>query len=133
MRLIRPILQTVLLISLTFVSAVTLAGCPQPTSSTPPAALAPGYLNAQDQTLGQTLAAISSFVTNEATVNYPSLLPQMQAVEKPYLNTLIQLTNTANAMYLQYHAGTATLAQVQTAVSAAQSAQNNLTSAMGVK
>ena len=111
---------------------IPLAGCPV-AATTPAQATAPGYLNATDQTLGETLAAISAFVTTESTVNYPAETPAQQAVQKPYLNALITLTNSASALYLQYHAGTATLSQVQTAVTMAQGAQTNLTNAKGIK
>jgi hypothetical protein len=110
-----------------------MLGCPSATSTTPPAALAPGYFSPADQTLGQSLAALNAFVGNEVTVNYPNLTPAQQAVEKPYLNSLITATNLANSAYLTYHSGTGSLTVAQKNLASAQKAQANLTSAIGVK
>lgn len=107
-------------------------GCAPATSTTPPAALAPGYLNSADQTLGESLAAVNAFV-NQEKINYVAAALAQQATEKPYLNGLITATNLANASYQAYHAGTQTIAQAQAALASAQTAQANLSAANGVK
>lgn len=99
-----------------------LPGCKTATSTVP---LAPGYNNPTDQIMGQTLAAIVGFVTQEK-LNYAALQPAQQAVEKPYLNDLITATDLANASYTAYHAGTATQAAAQAAISKAQASQGVL-------
>lgn len=105
-------------------------GCATASSPTPP--LAPGYSNSQDQTLGQTLAAINAFVTTEKS-HFNTLTTAQQSKERTILNPLIDATTVANAVYLAYHAGTKTEADAQTAVSAAQAAQTNFSSQNGVK
>ena len=89
------------------------------------ATVAPSQASAADQTLGQSLAAIDAFVTQEKA-NYAQLTPALQAAEKPYLNNLIAAVNAANQVYLAFHAGTATLAQAQVSFATAQSAQTAL-------
>ena len=101
------------------------------TATTPPAAVAPGYSSQADQTLGQSLAAIDAFVTQEKA-NYAQLSSALQAAEKPYLNNLIAAVNAANQVYLAFHAGTATLAQAQVSFATAQSAQTALAANKGV-
>ena len=101
------------------------------TSTTPPAALAPGYLNAADQTLGESLAAVNAFVSQEK-INYAAETPALQAAEKTALNALIMATNVANASYTAYHVGSGTLAQAQTALTKAQTAQTALAATKGV-
>src|SRR5271170_1228158 len=97
-----------------FLLVCCLTGCKPATSTTPPAALAPGYSSTDDQTLGQSLAALVGFITQEKA-NYAALNPTQQATEKPYLNSLIDATDIANAAYSAFHAGTGTLAQAQVA------------------
>lgn len=108
----------------------SIIACRTATSPTPP--LAPGYLNSADQTLGQSLAAVNAFVTQEKA-NYAQLTPAQQATEKPYLNTLIDATAAADMAYTAYHQGSQTLAQAQTAYNQAQTAQNALSANKGVK
>ena len=102
--------------------AVGLLGCKTNTVTAP---LAPGYLNATDQKMGQDLAALNGFVLQEKA-NYAALPAAAQATEKPVLNDLITATDLANASYQAYHAGTQTQGQVQTAIAAAQAKQNAL-------
>lgn len=109
-----------------------LAGCPAASSTTPSAALAPGYLNSADQILGESLAAVNAFV-NQEKINYAAETPAQQATEKPYLNGLITATDLANGAYLAYHQGSQTLPQAQAAFASAQQAQTALTTASGVK
>ncbi len=101
-----------------------LAGCPNASSPTPP--LAPGYSSTFDQTTGQTLAAAHALVT-KAVADYPKLTLTQQATEKPILNAFISAVNVADTVYLEFHAGTATQAQVQAQLAAVQSAQNAYT------
>ena len=101
-----------------------LAGC-KPSTTTAP--LAPGYQNAADQQMGESLAALNAFV-NQEKVNYTALTTAQQATEKPYLNDLILTTNLANAAYQAYHAGTGTAAAAQTALTTAQNSQTKLVS-----
>ena len=117
-------------IALLLFLSVSLLGCPSASSPTQP--LAPGYSTQADQTLGQSLAAVTAFRDQER-INYASLTSAQQAAEKPYLNALIDSVNVANTVYLALHAGTATLAQAQTAYLNAQTAQTNLTAAKGAK
>jgi hypothetical protein len=116
----------------TFGTASLLMGCGAVSTTTPPAALGPGYNSPADQTLGQSLAAINGFVTQE-TKNYALLSPALQTAEKPYLNAFITAVDLANSAYTAYHAGTQTLAQAQAAYNAAQTAQTNFTTNIGVK
>ena len=117
---------------LTFCLLLPMIGCTAATSTTPPAALAPEYLSTADQTLGQSLAAVYAFVTQERT-NYASLTATQQASEKTILNNLITATDYANTAYVAYHAGTQTLAQAQAALTTAQTAQSALATAKGVQ
>lgn len=121
--------------------ALPLLGCPSATSTTPPVALAPGYLNSQDQTLGQALAAVNGFRASEggnyncdtaAAAANTCLTTTQKAAEKAPLNSFIQVVNLANVAYTAYHAGTQTLAQAQAAEQAAESAQRTLAAAKGV-
>ncbi|HEY3620738.1 MAG TPA: hypothetical protein VGK96_28375 [Candidatus Sulfotelmatobacter sp.] len=102
------------------------------TASAPAAPPAPGYLNAQDQIIGQALASLDTFV-RQATADYATLTPAQQASEKSALNNMVTAVNIANSLYLAYHNGTSTEAQAQTALVTAQSAQTNYTSVAGVK
>jgi hypothetical protein len=105
--------------------ALPLLGCPSASSPTPP--LAPGYTTPFDQTAGQTLAAAHALVA-KATADYLSLTPAQQATEKPILNAFVSAVNTADSVYLQFHAGAATQAQVQTQLNNVSTAQANYTS-----
>lgn len=104
-----------------------ILGCPSATTTTPPTALAPGYTSQFDQTAGQTLAAAHALVS-KATADYPSLTPAQQATEKPILNAFVLAVNTADSVYLAFHAGTATQAQVQSQLNSVTAAQTAYTS-----
>lgn len=107
-----------------------LAGCKSATApATPPA---PGYSSSDDQTLGQSLAALNAFVNQEKT-NYATLTVTQQATEKPILNSLIDATTIANAAYVAFHQGSGTLASAQTAYASAQAKETALTAAKGVQ
>jgi hypothetical protein len=117
---------------LVFAFCLPMFGCGAVNSATPPAALAPGYLSAADQTVGEGLAAVNSFVTQEK-VNYAAATATAQAAEKATLNALITATDLANAAYTAYHAGTGTLPAAQTALTTAQNAQAALAASKGVQ
>lgn len=119
-------------------------GCVKTSSTTTPIALAPGYTSQADQTLGQSLAAVTAFrdqeklrytcqSTDQLAGKAPCLTDAQKATEKPYLNSLIEATNLANVTYVAFHSGTSTLAQAQSALAAAQNAQAGLLSSQGVK
>lgn len=112
--------------ALLFCLLLPLAGCPSTTQTTPPAAIAPGYTSTFDQTAGQTLAAAHALV-KKAVADYPTLTMGQQAKEKPVLNAFVLAVNTADAIYLQFHSGAATQAQVQTQLDAVAAAQTNYT------
>ena len=108
-----------------------LAGCATATAPIPP--VAPGYLSAADQTLGESLAAVNAFVTQEK-VNYAQETATAQATEKPYLNGLITAVDLANAAYVSYHSSptAANLTAAQNALTNAQTAQAALAKSKGV-
>lgn len=131
----RALLSLILLPLLVF----PLAGCPKASSTTPPAALAPGYSTTVDQELGQALAALRAG-DYAATTSYLSLTPTQQAAEKAALNNFTTAVNTADTLYLAFHAGVTvanpnppSAAQVQTAVALATTAQTNFNATLGVK
>ena len=111
---------------------LALPGCKTATSTTPAQALAPGYLNPADQTLGETLAALNGFAQQEK-LNYATETPAIQATEKAPLNVFITSVDLANAAYTAYHKGTQTQAQAANAINNAQTAQTTLVAAQGVK
>jgi len=96
------------------------------TATAPSVPLAPGYTTPFDQTAGQTLAAAHALVS-KATTDYPTLTPAQQSTEKPILNAFVTAVNTADSVYLAFHNGTATQAQVQTQLNAVQTAQTAYT------
>lgn len=108
-----------------FLALPLMLGCPSANSPTPP--LAPGYISQFDQTAGQTLAAAHALVL-KATADYPSLTPAQQATERPILNAFVAAVNTADTVYLAFHAGTASQAQVQAQLNAVSTAQTSYTS-----
>lgn len=113
-----------LLISL--VLCLPLVACKTVSTNTPPAVLAPGYSSQFDQTTGQTLAALNAFVS-KATLDYQKLTPSQQVSEKVILNNFVLAVNTANQLYLAFHAGGATQGQVALAMDKATAAQNAYT------
>lgn len=121
---------TYLLLAATlFVPAV---GCKQQTATTAPQAVAPGYINAQDQVMGQTLKGVHAFIDNIRAQISTGYVPG--PTEKTALNALIATTNAADATYLAFHGGTATQAAAQAAINQAYSQQQSLaTSIQGGK
>ena len=95
---------------------------------------APGYLNATDQTLGETLAAAHAFYqTLQQDAAAGKWTPS--AAEKTSLNALASSLNVAQPLYLAYHSGssTVTAAQVQTAVADVVSKQSAVQAQIGAK
>lgn len=116
-----------------------LAGCKSASFTLPPTALAPGYSSAADQQMGQAMAALRAG-DYAATTSYLSLTPSQQAAEKSALNNFTTAVNTADTLYLAYHAGVTvanpnppSTAQVQAAIATATSAQTNFNANLGVK
>lgn len=121
---------------------VPILGCPAATSTTPPAALAPGYMNAADQQMGQILSGARTFYNTiqcetralnwsqtsqqcvaDSTITSPMTL---SPVEKTAFNDFGAALNAANTVYLAYHNGTATQAAAQAAVNTVQQKQSAL-------
>ncbi len=105
---------------LLIVLCLPMAAC-TPTTTTP-AALAPGYLNSADQTMGEILAGAHSFYLSIQTQSATGVLT-LSPTEKTAFNQFGVALNTAQSIYLAYHSGTATQAQAQAAVNAVQSQQ----------
>lgn len=127
------------LIVLMAVLCFPIAGCLTATSTTPPAALAPGYNSTQDQQFGQAMAALRAFDVTEVQ-QYQNLTPTQQAGIKSALNSFTLAVNTADTLYLAYHGGVTptnpnppTATQVSQAISSAQNQQAPLNSVLGVK
>lgn len=99
-----------------------LAGCKTTTGTTPPLAPASGYNSQYDQQAGQILAAARAFYLS---VQQQSASGQMvlSPTEKQAFNVFGITLNGADAVYLAYHAGNATIVQVQTAVNQVQQQQ----------
>lgn len=96
-------------------------GCAQPKNVTP-VTVAPGYLNAADQQMGEILSGAHAF--------YQSIQQQTQAgtltlgpTIKQDFNAFGVSLNAAQSVYLAYHAGSATQAQAQAAVTEVQTQQ----------
>jgi hypothetical protein len=96
-------------------------GCAKSTAPTPPTA--PGYTNAVDQSLGETLAAARAFYTRLQTDAAAGTF-KPSAAETSALNDLGTAINVAEPIYLAYHAGTATQAAAQQAVNNVITAQS---------
>ena len=102
-----------------------LAGCPSASTTNPPAALAPGYLNAADQQMGEILAGARQFYV---TIQQDSAAGKvtLSATEKLAFNDFGASINLAETIYLAYHNGTATQATAQASVNVVQQKQSAL-------
>ena len=98
---------------------ISVLGCKTVTVAQP---LAPGYQNAADQTMGEVLAGAHSFYTSIQSQSVAGTIT-LSATEKQAFNVFGVSLNTADAVYLAYHAGTATQAAAQAAVNTVQSQQ----------
>jgi len=89
---------------LALILALGLIGCTNPATTTPPpAAVAPGYLNATDQQIGEALSAARAFyVSIQTDIRKGTYTPS--ATEKTALNNFAAAINTAEAAYIAYHA-----------------------------
>lgn len=110
------------------------------TSVTPP--LAPGYTSAADQQMGEILAGARSFYSTiqcetqglnwsqstSTCVSDPNITAPMvlSVTAKAAFNDFGVGINSAEQVYLAYHAGTATQAQAQAAITAVQQKQTAL-------
>src|SRR6202044_3829469 len=90
--------------------AVALAfpvGCKTATSTTPPAALAPGFSSQADQTMDQVLVGAHSFYNSlQSQVGAGTYVPSPS--ELTALNNFGVALNAAEAIYIAFHNGTAT-------------------------
>jgi hypothetical protein len=107
-------------------------GCKTTTTTTPTAALAPGFSSAADQTMDQVLVGAKKFYTDiQAQVIAGSYVPS--EAEKTALNTFASALNTAQVVYVAYHGGTATQAQAQAAVDTVTAQQTAIQNTIGAK
>ena len=103
-----------------------LAGCPSATAPPPaPAVIAPGYINAADQQMGQILAGARSFYVTIQTDSASGKVT-LSATEKAAFNDFGMSLNLAETTYLAFHGGTATQAAAQAAVNVVQQKQSAL-------
>lgn len=117
-------LLTTCVLSLTLLG---LPGCKTASTTTASQSLAPGYANQADQAMGETLVGAHSFyVTIQADVASGKYTPS--ATEKTALNNFATVLNTAQILYIAYHAGQATQAQAQAAVNNVTTQQTSLQS-----
>ena len=123
-----------------------IVGCA--TATTPAVPLAPGYINSADQTMGQILSGARGFYStvqcetqglnwSQATnlcVADPNITTPLvlSTTTKAVFNDFGVSLNATNQVYLAYHAGTATQAAAQAAVTALQAKQNALPVVSGV-
>ena len=99
-------------------------GCAKSNSTVPPAAVAPGYQNQADQTMGEVLAAAHAFynsIQQQSAAGTMTLSP----TEKSVFNTFAATLNGAQIAYLAYHGNPtpANLTLAQNAVNQVQAQQ----------
>lgn len=110
---------------LALIVPVMTVGCVKPNTTTQSAALAPGYQNQADQVMGQTLVGAHAFYAQiQSDVANGKYAPS--ATEKTALNNFATALNTAQIVYLSYHAGQTTQAQAQAAVNSVVTQQTAL-------
>lgn len=112
----------ILLLGLALLIPVVPTGCAKPNTTTPPAALAPGYQNPADQQMGEILAGAHAFYNSIAQQSAAGTLTLTPSVKTAF-NAFGVTLNSAQTVYLSYHAGAATQAQAQAAVNAVQQQQ----------
>lgn len=125
-----------------------MAGCRPAATSTPANAVAPGYSNLTDQQIGGILASAHNFLAGlgcaekaqgystttfqcEPAVTVTKFVPT--TAELTTLNALEITVNSAQTVYLAYHAGTATLAQAQAAANQVKSQQATIQTAISAE
>lgn len=101
-----------------------LPGCR--TAAAPTPALAPGYVNQADQTMGQTLAAARAFYVHINGDVKAGKYKVSEGAEKDALTSLFIALSTADPVYVQFHTGAATQAQAQAVVDKVTAAQTSL-------
>lgn len=79
-------------------------GCAHtPNTTQPPAAIAPGYLNQTDEDMGITLSGVRAFYSHlQQDIAKGTYTPS--DAEKTALKSLYTAINTAEALYIAYHA-----------------------------
>jgi hypothetical protein len=116
-------------LALILLLAVPLMGCKPASTTTTPQTLAPGYANSADQAMGETLVAAHAFYTTiQGDVTSGKYTPS--ATEKTSLNNFATALNSAQIIYIAYHAGQSTQAQAQAAVNAVTAQQASLQSSL---
>ena len=100
-----------------------LTACTPAANPTTPAQLAPGYQNSADQQMGEILSGAHAFYTSIQQQVQAGSLTMTPAVKTAFNQFGVSL-NAAQTVYLAYHAGTATQAAAQTAVTESQQMQN---------
>ncbi len=112
----------VALFGLLLILPVAPTGCVQPTTAPPTQAIAPGYSNQADQQMGQILSGAHAFYQSIQQQSAAGTLT-LDATTKAAFNSFGVSLNTAQSVYLAYHAGTATQAEAQAKVNQVQSQQ----------
>src|ERR1019366_9491404 len=79
-----------------------ITGCGASSTATPPRALAPGYLNSADQTMGEVLAGARAFYTSIQQQSVAGTMV-LSATDKTGFNTFGISLNAAQTLYLAYH------------------------------
>lgn len=111
---------------------VPISGCGAVNSTTPPAAVAPGYLNQADQIMGEVLQSAHALYYR---LQQDSLTGKFvpSPAEVTVLNNLQVALNSAQPIYIAYHNGTATQNQAQIAVDSVKQNQAAVQSLIGGK
>lgn len=119
-----------LILLLALIVPMATVGCKPVTNNQPAQTLAPGYVNAADQSMGEILAAAHGFYTKiQADVAAGTYTPS--ATEKTALNNFSQALNSAQVAYLAFHNGVGSQAAAQTAVNQVQAQQTALQAQIG--
>ena len=121
-----------LILLLALIVPMATVGCKPVTTNQTPQTLAPGYVNAADQTMGETLAAAHAFyVQIQSDVASGKYTPN--PTERTTLNNFATALNSAQIAYLAFHNGLGTQAQAQAAVTQVQNQQTALQAQIGQK
>lgn len=104
------------------VALIFPVGCAPKNQPTRPATLAPGYMSAADQQMGQILAGARQFYLSIQSQSQSGTLTLTPTVKVAF-NDFGAALNTADSVYLAYHQGNATQAQAQAAINLVQQKQ----------
>lgn len=125
--------------------ALTTAGCKTATNPPQPQTLAPGFQNPADQAMDQALVGAHNFyqtiqcstlgqgiiqATGACDPNTTVTKYTPSAAEKTALNNFSTALNSAQIIYIAYHAGQSTQAQAQAAVNSVTAQQTALQSSL---